>query len=62
MCTDAHTTLGTVGWIGGATDSEKVRKEENVVAGIPYVLHHSPHFLDGIPPMPVDFYRKYMLE
>ena len=62
MCTDTHTTLGTVGGMGGATDSEKVRKEENVVAGIPYMGYHSPHFLDGIPPMPVDFCKKYMLE
>ena len=37
MCTDTHTTLGTVGGIGGATDSEKVKKEEHVVAGIPYM-------------------------
>lgn len=53
-----HNTIGTAGGIGGATDSEKVRKEENVVAGIPYVGHHSPNFLDGIPPVPVDFRKK----
>ena len=62
MCTDTHTTIETVGGIRGATDSEKARKEEHVVAGIPYMRHHSPHFLDGIPPMPVDFCKKYMLE
>ena len=62
MYTDTYTTLGTVGGIRGATDSEKVRKEENVVAGIPYMRHHSPNFLDGIPTMPVDFCKKYMLE
>ena len=62
MCTDTHTTLGPVGGIGGATDSEKAGKEEHGVAGIPYMGYHSPHFLDGIPAMPVDFCKKYMLE
>ena len=62
MCTDTHTTLGTVGGIERDTDSEKARKEEHVVAGIPYMGYHSPHFLDGIPLMPVDICKKYMLE
>lgn len=49
MCTDTHTTLGTVGGIGGATDSEKARKEEHVAAGIPYVRDTTPPFLRGYP-------------